>query len=58
LAAALVAGAAQRGIEALFVATPEEAGAWLKQNLREGDVALLNASRGVRLERALTSLAD
>jgi len=58
LAAALVEGAAQSGTDALFVATPEEAGAWLKANLRPGDVVLLKASRGVRLERALTSLAD
>ena len=49
---------AQGGAEALFVATPEEAGAWLKANLRPGDAVLLKASRGVRLERALASLAD
>jgi UDP-N-acetylmuramoyl-tripeptide--D-alanyl-D-alanine ligase len=58
LAAALVEGAAQSGTEAHFVATPEEAGAWLKENLRAGDAVLLKASRGVKLERALASLAD
>jgi UDP-N-acetylmuramoyl-tripeptide--D-alanyl-D-alanine ligase len=58
LAAELVEGAAQRGTEAVFVATPEEAGAWLQANLRAGDVVLLKASRGVKLERALASLAD
>jgi UDP-N-acetylmuramoyl-tripeptide--D-alanyl-D-alanine ligase len=55
LAAALVEGA---GAKAIFVETPEEAGAWLKANLRAGDAALLKASRGVRLERALAALAD
>jgi UDP-N-acetylmuramoyl-tripeptide--D-alanyl-D-alanine ligase len=58
LAAALVEGAAQRGAKAHFVATPEEAGAWLKENLGPGDAVLLKASRGVRLERALAALAD
>jgi UDP-N-acetylmuramoyl-tripeptide--D-alanyl-D-alanine ligase len=58
LAAALVEGAANGGVDAHFVATPEEAGAWLKVNLRPGDAVLLKASRGVRLERALASLAD
>jgi UDP-N-acetylmuramoyl-tripeptide--D-alanyl-D-alanine ligase len=58
LAAALVDGAAHGGTDALFVATPEEAGAWLKENLRSGDAVLLKASRGVRLERALTLLAN
>jgi UDP-N-acetylmuramoyl-tripeptide--D-alanyl-D-alanine ligase len=58
LASALVDGAAHGGTDALFVATPEEAGAWLKENLRSGDAVLLKASRGVRLERALTLLAN
>jgi UDP-N-acetylmuramoyl-tripeptide--D-alanyl-D-alanine ligase len=58
LAAGLVEGAAAGATEAHFVATPEEAGAWLKENLRPGDAVLLKASRGVRLERALSSLAD
>jgi UDP-N-acetylmuramoyl-tripeptide--D-alanyl-D-alanine ligase len=45
-------------LEALFVETPEEAGAWLRENLRAGDAALLKASRGVRLERALDGWTD
>lgn len=46
------------GADALFVDTPEEAGAWLRENLREGDAVLLKASRGVRLERALVELGS
>jgi UDP-N-acetylmuramoyl-tripeptide--D-alanyl-D-alanine ligase len=42
--------------KALFVETPQQAGEWLRQNLREGDAVLLKASRGVRLEQALTAL--
>ncbi len=56
LAAALVEGAT--GTEAHFVETPEEAGAWLRANLRPGDAVLLKASRGVKLERTLASLTD
>ena len=52
----IVEAAKQGGSEALFVETPELAGAWLKRNLRERDVVLLKASRGVRLERALDAL--
>lgn len=55
-AASIVAGAKAAGAEALFVSTPEEAGAWLRENLRPGDAVLLKASRGVRLERALEIL--
>ena len=44
------------GAHAIFLNSPEEAGAWLEANLRAGDVALLKASRGVRLERALAGL--
>src|SRR5665213_980208 len=36
LAQALVDGAAGKGANAVFVATPEEAGEWLRENLREG----------------------
>jgi UDP-N-acetylmuramoyl-tripeptide--D-alanyl-D-alanine ligase len=56
-AAALVA-AAKSGTEAIYMETPEQAGEWLRTNLRGGDVVLLKASRGVRLERALADLAD
>jgi len=53
LAQAMVAGARQAGTEAEFVATPEEAGEWLAREARDGDVVLLKASRGVKLEKAL-----
>lgn len=42
--------------EAIFLPTPEEAGAWLEAHLMPGDAVLLKASRGVRLERALDVL--
>ena len=41
------------GVRAEFVDTPELAGEWLAREVRPGDVVLLKASRGVRLERAL-----
>ena len=49
----IVEGAASANIAAEFVATPEEAGEWLNRNVKPGDLVLLKASRGVRLERAL-----
>jgi UDP-N-acetylmuramoyl-tripeptide--D-alanyl-D-alanine ligase len=52
----IVGCAKAAGAEAIFLATPEEAGAWLRENLRAGDAVLLKASRGVRLERALETL--
>jgi UDP-N-acetylmuramoyl-tripeptide--D-alanyl-D-alanine ligase len=58
LAQSLVDAARNAGVDAKFVDTPEEAGEWLRANLREGDVVLLKASRGVRLERALEALKD
>jgi UDP-N-acetylmuramoyl-tripeptide--D-alanyl-D-alanine ligase len=57
LAEKMVAAAQRSGGEALFVASPEEAGEWLVANLRAGDVVLLKASRGVKLEKALTVVA-
>jgi UDP-N-acetylmuramoyl-tripeptide--D-alanyl-D-alanine ligase len=52
----LVEAAGQEGVSAIFVETPQEAGNWLKRNSRAGDVVLLKASRGVKLERALGAL--
>lgn len=55
-ASALVEGVKESGGEALFLATPEEAGEWILANAQAGDVLLLKASRGVRLEKALAGL--
>jgi UDP-N-acetylmuramoyl-tripeptide--D-alanyl-D-alanine ligase len=53
LARFIVEGAESAKVSAQFVGTPEEAGEWLQRNVRPGDLVLLKASRGVRLERAL-----
>jgi UDP-N-acetylmuramoyl-tripeptide--D-alanyl-D-alanine ligase len=53
LAAPMVDAAKKIGARAEFVATPEEAGQWLAREGRDGDVVLLKASRGVKLEKAL-----
>lgn len=53
LAQAMVEGARRAGSRAEFVETPEEAGEWLARETHDGDVVLLKASRGVKLEKAL-----
>jgi UDP-N-acetylmuramoyl-tripeptide--D-alanyl-D-alanine ligase len=53
LARPLADAARQAGVQAIFVESPEEAGEWLARETREGDVVLLKASRGVKLEKAL-----
>jgi UDP-N-acetylmuramoyl-tripeptide--D-alanyl-D-alanine ligase len=53
LAERMAESARESGIRAEFVATPEAAGEWLARETRSGDVVLLKASRGVKLERAL-----
>jgi len=53
LAQAMVESAKQAGARAEFVASPEDAGQWLAREARDGDVVLLKASRGVKLEKAL-----
>jgi UDP-N-acetylmuramoyl-tripeptide--D-alanyl-D-alanine ligase len=55
-ATSLVEAARKAKVEAIYLETPEEAGEWLRANLREGDAVLLKASRGVRLERAVHTL--
>ena len=52
-AQAMVEAAREAGMQAKFVETPEEAGEWLARETRDGDVVLLKASRGVKLEKAL-----
>ena len=53
LSQAMVDAALAAGTRAEFVETPEEAGEWLARETDEGDVVLLKASRGVKLEKAL-----
>jgi UDP-N-acetylmuramoyl-tripeptide--D-alanyl-D-alanine ligase len=53
LAQSMVQGARDAGAQAEFVETPEEAGDWLARETKDGDVVLLKASRGVKLEKAL-----
>jgi UDP-N-acetylmuramoyl-tripeptide--D-alanyl-D-alanine ligase len=53
LAQAMVESARGAGICAEFVASSEEAGEWLAREARDGDLVLLKASRGVKLEKAL-----
>lgn len=53
LAEQIVEGATGAGTEAEFVSSAEAAGEWLAKNTRDGDVVLLKASRGVKLEKAL-----
>ena len=55
LAEAMVQAAGQAGIKAQFVIAPQEAGEWLAREARDGDVVLMKASRGVKLEQALES---
>jgi UDP-N-acetylmuramoyl-tripeptide--D-alanyl-D-alanine ligase len=52
-AQAMVESAQRAGTQAVFVATPEEAGEWLARQTQAGDLVLLKASRGVKLEKAL-----
>lgn len=52
----IVRGAREGGVTAEFVKNSEAAGEWLQKNVRPGDLVLLKASRGVRLERALDQL--
>jgi UDP-N-acetylmuramoyl-tripeptide--D-alanyl-D-alanine ligase len=53
LAKSMVEAAVGAGMNAEFVNTPQEAADWLRREVKTGDVVLLKASRGVRLERAL-----
>lgn len=54
LAENIVTAGREGGVSGEFFATPEEAGEWLSRETSDGDVVLLKASRGVKLEKALT----
>ena len=49
----MVEAARQAGVTAKYFVTPEEAGEWLANETCDGDVVLMKASRGVKLEKAL-----
>jgi UDP-N-acetylmuramoyl-tripeptide--D-alanyl-D-alanine ligase len=53
----IVEAAREGSVEAIYFDSPELAGQWLRDVMRPGDVVLLKASRGVKLERALDTLA-
>jgi UDP-N-acetylmuramoyl-tripeptide--D-alanyl-D-alanine ligase len=53
-----VTEAAVSGVSAIFLPDAEAAGAWLKENLKVGDVVLVKGSRGVHLERAIEQIAS
>jgi UDP-N-acetylmuramoyl-tripeptide--D-alanyl-D-alanine ligase len=53
LALAAVEAARSTALRGEFVPSSEEAGEWLAREARDGDVVLLKASRGVKLEKAL-----
>ena len=53
LAKGMVEAARAAGMRAEFAADAEAAGDWLTREARDGDVVLLKASRGVKLEKAL-----
>jgi len=53
LATEMVDAARAANMRTEFVQTSEQAGEWLARETRDGDVVLLKASRGVKLERAL-----
>jgi UDP-N-acetylmuramoyl-tripeptide--D-alanyl-D-alanine ligase len=57
LAEKMVDAAKQKGMRAEFLANAEAAGEWLARETRDGDVVLLKASRGVKLEKALEKLS-
>jgi hypothetical protein len=44
-------------MRAEFLANADAAGEWLARETREGDVVLLKASRGVKLEKALEKIS-
>ncbi|HEV2463503.1 MAG TPA: UDP-N-acetylmuramoyl-tripeptide--D-alanyl-D-alanine ligase [Acidobacteriaceae bacterium] len=52
-AKSLAEAAGEAGAKTVFLETPKEAGEWLREAAQAGDVVLLKASRGVRLEGAL-----
>ena len=54
----IVDAAASKGTRAAYVETPEEAGEWLAREVKSGDLVLLKASRGVKLEKALEIWKD
>jgi UDP-N-acetylmuramoyl-tripeptide--D-alanyl-D-alanine ligase len=58
LAEHIVDAAKDAGTRAEFLSTPEQAGEWLAREARAGDVVLLKASRGVKLEKALEIWKD
>jgi len=59
-AKAIAEGALSHGLppeRCIRMAEPEQAGDWLRNQLREGDVVLLKASRAVHLETAWERLS-